>query len=198
MKEMLIVEGIATSGKSSLIKEMTHLLGEDKVRVYSESETHTPIMDDVNEPHMEFFKSLIEDAQRCKAELVIFDRLHFTQAFRAKVDIAQYREVEGLLLSQPTLVAYLRVDEPAIKERVELSSMLPRVGLGSEHSGRNWGEYIKTKGQTFDEIAEYYVGQQRDQLELLKQSKLESWIFDTTHNEYKAIADQIVNEWLNK
>lgn len=42
MKKMLIVEGIATSGKPSLIKEIISLLGEDKVRVYSESETPYP------------------------------------------------------------------------------------------------------------------------------------------------------------
>ena len=195
---MLIVEGIATSGKSSLIKEIIDLLRKDKVRVYSESETHVPIMEDRNELHIEFFKDLIEDAEKSEAELVIFDRLHFTQAFRAKVDIVAYAEVEDVLLSQHTLIAYLQVEESAIKERVEFSSKHPRVALSSEHSGENWGEYIKKKGQSFDEIAAYYAGQQRNQLKLLEQSKLESRIFNTTHHEYKAIANQLINEWLNQ
>jgi len=195
---MLIVEGIATSSKSSLIKEIISLLGEDKVRVYSGSETHTPIMEDVNKSHVEFFKGLVEDAQKSKDELIIFDRLHFTQAFRTKADITQYVKVEDLLLDQDTLVVYLQVDEAAVKERIEFAAGHPGVALSGEHSGRNWGEYIKTKSQSFDEIAEYYAGQQRNQMELLKQSKLENRIFDTPHHEYKAIAGQVVYEWLNK
>lgn len=194
---MLIVEGIATSGKSSLIKEIIALLGRDTVRVYSESETHIPIMEDRNQLHIEFFKDLIRDAQKSNADLIIFDRLHFTQAFRAKAGIVQYAEVEDLLLGQNTLVAYLQVDEPAIKSRVEFSSEHPRVALASEHSGQSWGEYIKAKGQSFEEIAAYYADQQRRQMELLKQSKLESRILNTTHHEYSVIASQIINEWLN-
>ena len=198
MKKMLIVEGIATSGKSSLIKELINLLGQDKVRVYSEAETHVPIMEDRGELHVAFFKALIADAQNSDAELVVFDRLHFTQAFRAKAGTAQYVEVEDLLLGQDTLVVYLQVDETAIKERIEFSAEHPRVALSSEHSRENWGEYIKKRGQSFDEIAAYYAGQQRDQLELLKQSKLKCRIFDTTHHDYSAIASQIVNEWLRR
>jgi thymidylate kinase len=198
MKKMLIVEGIATSGKSSLIKEITNLLGEDKVRVYSESETHMPIIEQVNELHIKFFKDLVEDAQKSNAELIIFDRLHFTQAYRAKADIFKYVEVEDLLLIQSALVVYLQVDEPAINARIEFSSRHPRVALSTEHSEESWGEHIKKKGQSLDEIAAYYIVQQRNQIDLLKQSKLKSRIFNTTHHEYNVIANQIINEWLNK
>ncbi len=195
---MLIVEGIATSGKSSLIKEIVELVGKGNVRVYSESETHVPVMEKVDELHVQFFKDLIHDAEKSEAKLVIFDRLHFTQAFRAKVDMSQYTEVEDLLLSQHTMVAYLQVDESAIKDRVGFSANHPRVALSSEHSGEKWGEYIKKRGQSFDEIAAYYASQQRKQMELLRQSKLKSRMFDTTHHEYKAIAGQIVSEWFHQ
>lgn len=193
--KILIIEGIPTSGKSSLIEELTELLGKNQVRVYGEPKTHIPIMDKPNELHIEFFKSLLQDAAKSNAQLIIFDRFHFTQAFRAKASISKYLEIEDLLAKQKTLVAYLQVDEPAIADRIRLAA---------EHRDKEriedfqWGEYFQTKGKTFDEIAKHYATQQRSRIELLSQSKLKSRIFNTTHHEYKAIASQIINEWLNQ
>lgn len=198
MKKILIVEGIATSGKSSLIKELIDLLGENKIRVYSESETHIPIREDTEKLHIKFFRSLLKDAYESELGIIIFDRLHFTAAFRAKANINQYTEIEDLLLEHNTLVAYLKIEESAIKERVEFYSKNPRVALSTEHDGESWGEHIKTRGQSFNEIAAYYIGQQRSQLERLKYSKLKNLIFDATNNDYKAIASQITSDWLNK
>lgn len=188
LMKILIVEGIATSGKSSLIQKIREQLGESRVQVYGEPETHIPIMDRVNELHIGHFKSLLLDATESNADLIIFDRFHFTQAFRAKADTAKYSEIEDLLAKQKTLVAYLRVDEPAITDRIKLAA---------EHREKRWGEYVKTKGKSFEEIAAYYISQQRNQLQLLKQSKLKSRVFNTTQHEYEAIAGHIINEWFD-
>lgn len=182
--KILIIEGIATSGKSSLIEEISSLIGKDKVKVYGERETHIPIMDKTDDLHIEFFKSLLEDAAKSNAELTIFDRFHFTQAFRAKASVVKYLEIEDLLARQATLVVYLHVDENAIANRVKHAA---------KHREESWGEYVKTKGKSFDEIAQYYSDQQYNQLQLLKQSKLESRIFNTTDHDYETIANQIVN-----
>lgn len=184
--KILIIEGIATSGKSSLIKQVAELLNGSQLRLYSESETHIPIMDKPNELHKEFFKSLLHGAAKSNADLVVFDRFHFTQAFRAKADTSQYAEIEDLLSEQKTLVAYLQVNEDAVAYRVKLAA---------EHREKEWAEYIKTKGQSFEEIAAYYIDQQRSQMQLLKQSKLPNRIFNTTRHEYQEIASQIVSEW---
>jgi thymidylate kinase len=193
--KILIIEGIPTSGKSSVIKKISELLGEDQVRVYREPETHIPIMDKPEELHTEFFESLIRDAVESGANFVIFDRFHLTQAIRAKVSIGEYSEIENLLVKQKTLVAYLQVDESAIADRIRLAAE-HRDKERSEYF--QWGEYFQTKGKTFDEIAKHYLIQQRNKTKLLNQSKLKSRIFDTTHHEYKAIASQIINEWLNQ
>lgn len=187
--KILIIEGIATSGKSSLIEKISNLLGNDNVNVYRESDTHIPIMDKTDDLHIEFFKSLLEDAAKSNAELTIFDRFHLTQAFRAKANVDKYLEIEDLLSGQATLVAYLQVDEDAIANRVKLAA---------EHREVSWGEYVKTKGKSFDEIAQYYADQQSNQLQLLKRSKLENRIFNTTNHEYQKIANRIINEWFNK
>jgi thymidylate kinase len=180
--KILIIEGIATSGKSSLIKKLTELLGEQKLLVLGEPATHIPIMRKTDELHTEFFKSLIKEAIRADTDLVIFDRLHYTQAYRAKASIAEYSEVENLLTKHDTFLAYLQVDESAIAERVRLAS---------EHRDKEWGDYVQTKGKTFDEIANYYIEQQRSQIALIKKSKLQTKIFNTTNHEYDAIAEDV-------
>lgn len=95
-------------------------------------------------------------------------------------------EIEDLLASQNTLVAYLQVDEAAIARRVKLAV---------KHRDKKWGEYIQTKGKSFDEIAEYYMNQQRSQLMLLNKSKLASKVFNTTHHNYNAVATDIIQKW---
>lgn len=89
--KILIIEGIATSGKSSLIEKLSELLSDKQLAVFGEPNTHIPIMDNPEGLHIEFFKSLIADAVKTNADLIIFDRFHYTQAFRAKIDIAKYR-----------------------------------------------------------------------------------------------------------
>lgn len=187
--KILIIEGIATSGKSSLIKKLTELLGEQKLLILGEPATHIPIMNKTDELHIEFFNSLIKDAFRADANLVIFDRLHYTQAFRAKASIAEYSEIENLLATHDTFVAYLQVDEDAIAERVRLAT---------EHRDKECGDYVQTKGKSFDEIAAYYVAQQSSQLKLLAQTKLTSEVFDTTQHKYQEIAEMIINDWYKK
>ena len=190
----MIVEGIPTSGKSSVIKEISELIGKDRVRTYGEPETHVPIMDKPEGLHIEFFKSLLKNAAKSNAELAVFDRFHFTQAHRAKSGIDKYSEIEDLLAKQEVLVVYLQVDDSAIAGRIRVAA---------EHRDKErvenfqWDEYFKTKGKTYDDTAQHYAAQQRNQMELLKQSRLKSRIFNATHHEYDAIANQVVNDWLS-
>lgn len=193
--KVLIIEGIPTSGKSSVTKEIFKLLGEDHVRVYGEPETHIPIMNKPGELHIEFFKSLLQDSIESDADLVIFDRFHFTQAIRAKASIGEYSEIEDLLAGQKTLVVYLQVDESAIADRIRLTAERRDKERVEDFQ---WGEHFQSKGETSDEIAKHYATQQRNKMELLNQSKLRSRIFNTTQHKYKAIASQIIGEWFNQ
>ena len=85
--KILIIEGMATSGKSSLISNLTNLLNDQKVLVLGEADTHIPIMEKTDELHIEFFKSLINDTVKADLDLVIFNRLHYTPAYQAKVNV---------------------------------------------------------------------------------------------------------------
>lgn len=183
--KLLIIEGIATSGKSTVIDKLKQALDSTQIELYSESDTHIPIMDKPSELHVSFFKSLISKSLATGTELVIFDRLYLTQAFRADATIDDYKSIEDSLLQYNTLTVFLKVDEDVIAERVRLATL---------HREESWGEYVKTKGDTFTEIADYYINQQRRQLELLKKSKVEYTVFNTTNHGY----DQIVQDIMAK
>lgn len=170
---------MATSGKSTLIKLLQEPL---KTQLFSENQTHEPIMEDSSGAHLEFFQSLLSKIDTTKP-LVIFDRLYLTQAFRANVGLDAYADVEDQLLAYSPTTVFLEVDEDAIAER---------VSEAAEHRQASWGDYIKTKGKNPDEIADYYIKQQRSQLELLKQSKLPYKVFNTTDHGYKNVAEELI------
>ena len=180
--KLLILEGVATSGKSTITENLRHKLPNENVVLRGEEATHIPIMHKPQDLHIEFFHSLITKAVATKADLVIFDRLYLTQAFRANAAVDEYADIENSLLQYPTLTVFLKVDEDAVAERVRLATL---------HRDETWGEYVKTKGDTFTEIADYYIKQQRRQLELLEKSKLEYTVFNTTQHDYDQIAQEI-------
>jgi thymidylate kinase len=180
---VIIFEGIATSGKSTLIELLKEkFLKSLNTEVFGEEWTHEPIMKDTHDPNVPFFKSLLGEINK-NSDLVVFDRLYLTQAFRANINLDVYSEIEKELQTYSPLTVFLKVNEQTIAERVVKAA---------EHRRPSWGDYIKTKGNTPEEIANYYIQQQQSQLELLKQSSLPYEIFDTTNHEYKKIADEII------
>jgi thymidylate kinase len=181
--KILILEGIATSGKSTITKIIKKQLSGLLVSVASEKETHIPIMKQTKELHIAFFKDLIKRLINEKPELIIFDRLYLTQAFRAGVSISEYSELENILSKYDTITVFLKVDENHIADRVTKAA---------EHRDPTWREYINTKGRNSSEIADYYISQQRKQINLLSASNLPSIVSDTTNYDFHEIAQKIL------
>lgn len=179
----LIFEGIATSGKSTLVKELVKALPESmKVIEASEELTHEPIMEQREELHIDFFKDLIRKLASSEPDLLIIDRFYMTQAYRAKCGLDVYKNLEELLLQFNPTTIFLKIDEQAIAERVQKAT---------EHRNPEWAEYIKDRGEE-GKYADYYIRQQRSQLELLKESLVPYRIFDTTNHDYKAVAKELI------
>jgi thymidylate kinase len=80
-----IFEGIATSGKSTVIAGLAERLADRTVAIYTEEDTHIPIQTERKELHLQFFSDLVDRAVSGGAEIIFFDRLYMTQAFRAGV-----------------------------------------------------------------------------------------------------------------
>lgn len=183
--KILILEGIATSGKSTVIAGLQKRLAGHNIRIAGEAETHIPIMKQTGRLHIEFFEELLNRTISGSSDLLIFDRLYLTQAFRANATLKKYSLVEGVLNKQDALTAFLKVDEPAIAER---------VSIATEHRDYSWGEYVKTKGGNPEQVADYYISQQQYLLKLLETSILPHITCDTTNQNYNVTINRIVEE----
>lgn len=183
--KVLIIEGIATSGKSTVISQLKKSLPELRVVVADESETHIPIMKDTSDKHIGFFKEIIYRLSATEADILIFDRLYLTQAFRAKCDIKDYSEIEELLSKYSPLTIFLKVNEDAIEDR---------ISMASKHRG---SDYFKSRGETSEERVQYYIDQQRHQLLLLERSTLPYKVINSTNHNYDAIVQEVL-ESINK
>jgi thymidylate kinase len=182
--QTLIFEGIATSGKSTVIDYLVKSLKDEMtIELATEEQTHMPIMAQRNEPHTIFFENLINKLTLKHPDLLIFDRLYITQAYRTKSDLVEYTSIENTLMPHSPHTIILKVDEAAIAERVRAAS---------EHREQKWLEYLKTKGNNFEEIAKDYTDQQRGLLQLVAQSKIPYTVFDTTNHGYGTIAEDII------
>ncbi len=186
--KMLIFEGVATSGKSAMIDRLVSALPQLKIKIIDETKTHMPINTKTDDPQIEFFKDLIATSIKDRADILIFDRLYLTQAFRTKAVLSDYAEIEAMLLPYSPVTIFLKVDEDTIANRVTKAI---------EHRDPAWGDYVNKKGKTMDEIAAYYIEQQHNLRELLKQSKIPYKIFDTTKHDYPAIVEEIEQILIN-
>ena len=70
---VFIFEGIATSGKSTLIQQLKASLSSLYIVVVDEAETHIPIMKETENSHIDFFTNLVSEKLSSNADLVIFD-----------------------------------------------------------------------------------------------------------------------------
>jgi len=183
--KFLILEGIATSGKSTVINSIKKQLPNLDLRVALEPETHIPIMKQTDELHITFFENLINLLVAEKHDLIIFDRLYLTQAFRAGVSLHEYYGLEKTLANAGAISVFLNIEEDAIAER---------IAKATEHRDPSWGEYTKTKGSSITEIANYYITQQRNQMKLLETSSLPYMVCNTRDHNYTEIAQQILEE----
>jgi thymidylate kinase len=181
--KIFIFEGIATSGKSTIIQHLKSSLGSLRHSIVGEDETHIPIMNEPYDTHVDFFIYLLEQKLASNLDVVIFDRLYLTQAFRSDSSIDAYKQVEDLLLRHEVLTVFLKVNADTIADR---------VCKASRHREPDWADYIKTKGQSIEEIANYYSVQQSGLLELLESSTIPYKVFDTTAHNYQQIADELV------
>lgn len=180
----LIFEGIATSGKSTVTGYLVKSLKDEMaIELVTEEETHEPIMTQRSELNTIFFEDLINKHTLKHSDLLIFDRLYITQAYRAKSDLVEYSDVEDALLPYSPHTIILKIDEAVIADRIKTAS---------EHREQKWLEYLKIKGNNFEDIAKDYIGQQRGLLRLVKQSKIPYTIFDASSHDYGTVTENIL------
>lgn len=180
MNSLLIFEGIASSGKTTL-ERLMHESWADSA-IVSEGRTLMPLIDNrevgAARLHLE---AVLKEIQQSTVPNLIIDRFHFTHAFRTKTDLLAFEDLEARLrrLDRKVAVIFLFMDESIIWERIK----------ESEHiRGAAWS---RRKAGTDEERALYYREQQRTLLELMRQSSLPVCAVNTTDKNWDRCLQEI-------
>lgn len=183
--KIIILEGIATSGKTT-IKDL--LVSEFKKRklkfaVINEEQTLIPILENTNKDvSVNFMSKILDKFLALDKDVLIFDRFYFTHIFRTSSKIENFIVIENKLSKYNILLVLLTINEDRISERVQHAI---------SHRDQQWSNFVKKKGNDF-EIEKYYIEQQRLLLKLLEETKLRYMIKDSTSSNFEEIVKSIL------
>jgi len=182
--KIIILEGIATSGKTTIKNLLEKYLQEQNQSYFiiDEEETLMPFLHntdkDIAKQHL--MKTILKYFKQ-KTDYLIFDRLYFTHLHRTNSEIKDFKEIENLIKNKKGKIIFLKIQEKSISKRI-FDTMKIR--------DKKWGEYVKSKGNK-KEIVKYYVNQQKKLLKHLKATSLDFEIFDTTKLDFNKISKKI-------
>ena len=182
--KIIILEGIATSGKTTIKNKLIEAFIERGVNfsVVEEDETLMPILDNTDKQvSINLLRKVIDKELKEEKDFIIFDRLFFTHIFRTDSSIGDFKEIENLIENK-SFLAFLEIDEPEIPRRIADTR---------ERRGKEWDEYVSKKGSD-EEIYQYYMNQQKLLLNLLKETSISSKIYNTTNMDFDNIAKDIL------
>ena len=181
MKRIIILEGISSSGKTTL-ERMLHDALEGSILI-TEGTTLMPIIDE-RDPHKveEHLIGVLDEIDSKANDTIIVDRFHVTQVFRAHLppSIVQGLEQQLCNTGHPFLVL-LSMQEEAILDRIKETDI---------HRAGTW---LKKKQGTYEERAAYYTEQQKILKQQVRESNLPTLILDTTDKNWDRCLTQIVD-----
>lgn len=180
MKRIVIFEGIASSGKTTLERVLNDRI-KDSILI-TEGKTLMPIFEEKDSRvAADRLLSVLDEMDGEVADTVIIDRLHLTQAFRTRSPVSCFQSIEQRLLAtaHPFLVL-LSIQEEAILARIKETDVYRA------------GTWIKKKQGTYEERTEYYKEQQSTLKREVKESLLPVLVLDTTDKDWDRCLDQIL------
>lgn len=181
MKNVLILEGIASSGKTTLEKLLAASLP-DAV-ILSEDVTLMPIVDNADrEIALAHLRKQLRTIAELPAKNVIVDRFHFTHAFRTSSGLDAFSGIEKELYKNGNvLIVLLTIEPERIRERIKETAL------------RRKDKWKKGAQGTTDQKVAYYKRQQEVLLSFIAASQLRYLTIDTTEKSWNAYVDRIVN-----
>jgi thymidylate kinase len=188
--KLLILEGIATSGKTTVKNNLINFFKKEKLKylVIEEDETLMPILNNTEaKVSIDYLKKILKKVLSARKEdIIIFDRLYFTHIFRTESSLKDFKVIEALLPKKDTFLAFLEINKEKISERIFNA-------LKNERAKTKWVNYIKKKG-TNAEITNYYQKQQDLLSNFLKETKIENKTYNTTNLNFDLITKNILKE----
>ena len=185
--KIIILEGIASSGKTTVKNNLLSKFKKDKIscEVIGEEKTLMPILENTDRDiSLNFLSNVLEKVLNQDKNVIIFDRLFFTHIFRTASKLSDFKNIENILLKHRVLLILLVIQEEKIAERI-FGAM--------KHRDKKWEEYIRKKGND-KEIVDYYKKQQQFLLKLTKQSNIPHIIEDSTDLNFERIQKTILKK----
>ena len=179
---MIIFEGIASSGKTTLERMLQEKL-EGSV-IISEGQTLMPLIEN-KEPQkaVEHLTAVLYGMEKQSAGTFIVDRFHLTHAFRTGAPLSFFSGIEERISKAfKSLIVVLQINEEVIRERIEETALL---------RGSSWQ---KGKQGSLEEKVEYYKNQQRILMDLTKQSHLPSIVINTTDKDWPRCIREVLSQ----
>ncbi|MFN7160539.1 MAG: hypothetical protein ACK4NC_02925 [Candidatus Gracilibacteria bacterium] len=181
--KILILEGIPTSGKTTVCNKIQELLqkyGKTFLAV-DEEETMWKLGNNTDKKvSIKFLKEILEKAMSKPHDVVIFDRLHFSQVFRTNGSVVDFKEIEDLI-SDKAFIAFFKISEESIPTRITNAM---------EHRPKEWTIHVKKK-ESMEEIIHYYTTQQKLLEGLLLETTLRNETYSTDTMNFENIAEKI-------
>lgn len=178
----MILEGIATSGKTTLLKLLKDKLSSGYVvETFSEEITLMPLVENkFPKIALSHLRKLVSKFLKSKAQFIITDRFHFTQIFRTGNHDKYFKDLERYLLKNfNILVVLLLVNENMIKKNITDSLKIRKT-------------WAKGKKGTISEKTTYYKDQQRKLKEIATQSELPVLKINTTDKNWNSYLSKIL------
>lgn len=183
-KIIVIFEGIATSGKTTLQKLLLEKLTlENKIKIISENMTLMPLIENKSQKvALNHLRKILLKLGSNKNNIFITDRFHFTHIFRTKSNIKYFKKFEKDLQNGfKVLIVLLYINEGSIKKNIENSLDIRKT-------------WAKGKKGTIAEKVIYYKDQQRKLLRIAKESTLPVLKIDTTKKNWNKYILKIIKK----
>ncbi|TSC52323.1 MAG: Uncharacterized protein LiPW41_534 [Parcubacteria group bacterium LiPW_41] len=186
---IIIIEGITTSGKTSVFTNLKRYADEHNIKsvFISEEETTTPYIDSVSlESNKNALNNLVRNALSKKSDLLVFDRLYFAHTFKTGGTTEDFREIEELLNGYDTTMFFLEIPESSIEKRITESM---------QYRYKGWVDYVMNRaGGDIKKVVSFYTDRQRESKNLFNKSILKKYILDTASQNYVAITREIIDK----
>ena len=191
--KIVLIEGMSTSGKTTVMQIVFRLLQEKDIPCKGFDELQTMSRDVFS--HLDPKKSIIEMQLFLKREysgkdtVLICDRFHISHLVITNGTLADFQKIEDCLKEYNPLVVFLEIPEEKVRERL----------LGAKaHRGQQWEDELSKRGANEEESIKWFLNTQHKLHALFLQSNLEKLVFNTGDNDFERIGLSIVDAILPK
>lgn len=187
---IIILEGMSTSGKTTVQKELALLLDHTGINFQIIEQNFGLPKETYDDPNsnnsLQFLLKFLQN--HCEHDkIIICDRLNLSHAAITDYSDEQFKLIDKELNNYDPLLVFLKINETEIPQRLREAV---------DHRGQQWVDELEKRGGTFEERAKWFMDTQRKVEGLFNQSGLPKIMFNTTDKDFKRIAEEIFLKYI--